>query len=1144
MSKTDMNKIYRVIWNSALRCFMVTSELAKGKTKSRSATGLVTAVALMTSLSVTAAANGQLVIDGITADYDDYQIATTGTSQYAIHVINGGDLTYSNNQATTTGSSAYAALVQSGSRLSLDNVVLGTFGAYTHVLYGSGGAVINVNNLRLMSVGSSSYGINLLGNSQFTGTGVQILSTNAGILVADSNLNIDTLNIVTSGTNSYGVRYTGAADVTLANAKATTSGTGAHGILGETGNLTGNNIELNTTGDGARGIIIQGTGTGLNIDTLNVSTQGTSSYGVQVAGTANAVLSNATINTTGNGATAVRLQGGVTTLNNANVSTTGSGAGAIYATGAATSLSIDGGSVTTQSAGSSGIHAINGATIQASNMDITTNYSAQFDSGGTSALVATAGGVMKADNMNITANGNAVWVSNSQFDGKNLNIIKTGDYHGPAVWSFGTATLNLSDSQITVNTPASAGVDSDGALTNLNNVSIKSDVGGYGVGARYNSVLFAKNVDITINNANGVLTSTPEAGIWSQFGTGNTVSSYEDSRVVVNGSNATGIMASTRAQTINLKNTLISSDNTAVTVNAGSALNLTADGSVLSAKTLLTGGQANDAGDVVEYINFTANNGSQLAGDVNIDRDFTLDSTLALDASQWQGTSSGLNALNLSNNSQWNMTGDSNVVDLNLNDSTVVFNHDTDSFKTLTVEGDYTSNGGTLVMNSILANDGSAHDSLVVSGNTSGETNVIINKAGGTGAKTLNGIEVITVGGESNGEFTQQGRIVAGAYDYHLTRGTDGAAKNWYLTSEANPVDPVVPTDPTDPVNPIDPVDPTTPVDPVIRPVEPVKMISRPEAGSYIANMAAASTLFNLRLHDRGGETQYTDAITGEQKVTSLWMRNTGGHNTSKDSSGQLDTQTNRYVLQLGGDLGKWSFDGTDSLHVGALAGYGNAQSTTDSNVTGYRSKGQVNGYSLGVYGTWYQNAEAQTGAYVDSWAQYSWFNNSVKGDGLPQESYKSKGVSASLEGGYSWKLGEDAKKNSYFIEPNAQVIWSNIQADSLTESNGTRVSMQGNGDVQSRVGVRASMKTPGENQQPVFQPYLEANWINNSQNAASTLNGVSIEQRGSKNIAEVRAGVDGKITERVNLWGNVGQQMGSENYRDTSAMLGLKVSF
>ena len=1143
-----MNKIYRVIWNSALRCFMVTSELATGKTKSSSGTkvGMITTAVLLTSFTATAAPNGQVAVNNASATYDDYQVATTANSQYALWAANNADLTFTNNQASTTGSAAYAALVQSGSTLNLDNVQLGTFGTNTHVLYATA-ATVNANNLRMLAVGAGTYGINLLGNSVFNGTDVKISSTATGILVADSTLDIDGLEIITSGASGYGIRYTGAAaDANVKNATINTAGDTGVGILAQAGSMTGNNIAITTTGNNARGIFMQGADTQLNIDTLSIDTQGTNSYGIQSAMTGNGALkvSNATISTAGYGASGILAQSGTTTANNVAITTTGVSARGILASGADAQVAVDGGTITTSGGGAYGVQAAGGASVDVSNLDITINNTGQLDVGGAAALVATTGSTLKADSINITTNGNAVWVSDSQFDGNNLIINKTGGYHGPAVWSYGTGIMNLTNSQITLNTPASYGVVSDGESATLNNVSIKSDVGGWGVETRFNSQLNAKNVDIVMNNANGELTTLPEAGIWNRNGTGLTTSSFEDSRVVVNGSNATGILASTGEQQIALKNTLISSDNTAVTVLAGSSFNLTADGSTLSAKNLLVGGQANDAGDTVGYININATNGSMLSGDVSIDRDVNSNTALSLDASAWKGVSTGLHTLNLNNASQWTVTGDSNIGALNLNDSTVMFSHFDDSFETVIVEGDYTSSGGTLVMNSVLAGDNSAHDSLKVTGNTAGDTNVVMNKAGGSGAETIQGIEVITVGGNSDGEFIQKGRIVAGAYDYHLMRGLGEQAKNWYLISDVAPVDPVSPIDPVDPTVPVDPVNPAKPVDPVVRPVVPTKMITRPEAGSYLANMSAASNMFNLRLHDRGGETLYTDAITGEKKTTSLWMRNVGGHNTSKDSSGQLDTQTNRYVLQLGGDLGKWSFDGTDSLHIGALVGYGNAQSTTDSNVTGYRSKGQVNGYSLGLYGTWYQNAEAQTGAYVDSWAQYSWFNNSVKGDGLPQESYKSQGVSASLEGGYSWKLGEDSKKNSYFIEPNAQVIWSNIQADSLTENNGTRVSTQGNGDVQSRVGVRASMKTHSEKQQPVFQPYLEANWINNSQNAGATLNGASIGQRGSKNIAEVRAGVDGQLTQRVNLWGNIGQQMGSESYRDTSATLGVKVSF
>lgn len=42
--------------------------------------------------------------------------------------------------------------------------------------------------------------------------------------------------------------------------------------------------------------------------------------------------------------------------------------------------------------------------------------------------------------------------------------------------------------------------------------------------------------------------------------------------------------------------------------------------------------------------------------------------------------------------------------------------------------------------------------------------------AGGSGAYTLNGIEIISVDGNSEGNFVQASRIVAGAHEYSITR--------------------------------------------------------------------------------------------------------------------------------------------------------------------------------------------------------------------------------------------------------------------------------------------------------------------------------------------------------------------------------------
>ncbi|MFA3760485.1 autotransporter outer membrane beta-barrel domain-containing protein [Yersinia sp. 2466 StPb PI] len=447
----------------------------------------------------------------------------------------------------------------------------------------------------------------------------------------------------------------------------------------------------------------------------------------------------------------------------------------------------------------------------------------------------------------------------------------------------------------------------------------------------------------------------------------------------------------------------------------------------------------------------------------------------------------------------------------------------------LVVNGNYIGNNGLLHFNTALGDDSSATDSMIVNGNTSGTTNVSVDNAGGTGAKTLNGIELIQVNGQSDGEFVNPGRIVAGAYDYSLVRGVGSNASNWYLTSLSNL--------PIDPENPVDPENPAG----------PGEETKRPEAGSYTANLAAANTMFVTRLHDRLGETQYIDALTGEQKVTSMWLRNEGGHNRSRDTSGQLKTQSNRYVMQLGGDIAQWSNDGLDRLHLGVMAGYGNSKSDTHAK-SGYKSSGSVDGYTAGVYSTWYANDEDKSGLYVDGWAQYSWFNNSVQGDGLATEEYKSKGITASVESGYTFKIGENKSKNeTYFIQPKAQITWMGVKADEHREANGTQVSGQGDGNIQTRLGLRSYMKGHHESdngKDREFQPFVEANWIHNTKDFGTNMNAVEVKQAGAKNIGELKVGVEGQLNKQLNVWGNVGQQLGDKGYSDTAVMLGVKYNF
>ncbi|MBJ8363556.1 intestinal colonization autotransporter adhesin MisL [Citrobacter cronae] len=536
------------------------------------------------------------------------------------------------------------------------------------------------------------------------------------------------------------------------------------------------------------------------------------------------------------------------------------------------------------------------------------------------------------------------------------------------------------------------------------------------------------------------------------------------------------------------------------------------------------------------------------------------------DNSLWSGASyitsatagTGVISLQMSD-ATWNMTNSSTLTDLTLNSGAVVnFGHaDGEPWQTLTINEDFTGNGGKLVFNTVLNDDASETNKLTVLGNTTGNAFVAVNNIGGTGAQTVEGIEIIEVAGNSDGTFEKASRIVAGAYDYNVVQ----KGSNWYLTSfipaPPDPVDPVDPDpvdpDPVDPIipDPVDP-DPIDPVDPVIpEPEEPhvppvTEQQYRPEAGSYLANNYAANTLFMTRLHDRLGETQYVDMLTGEKKVTSLWMRNVGAHTRFKDGSGQLKTQSNSYVLQLGGDLAQWSSDGLDRWHIGAMAGYANSQNRTQSSLTGYHSRGQVTGYSVGLYGTWYANDADKTGTYVDTWALYNWFDNKVMGQEQATEKYKSSGITASVEAGYSFKLGE-SERNSYWLQPKAQVVWMDVQADSHREANGTRVKDDTDGNLMTRLGVKAFINGHNANddgKSREFQPFVEANWIHNTQTASVKMDDVRNDMRGTKNIGELKVGVEGQITPRLNVWSNVAQQVGDKGYSDTRGMLGVKYNF
>lgn len=499
-----------------------------------------------------------------------------------------------------------------------------------------------------------------------------------------------------------------------------------------------------------------------------------------------------------------------------------------------------------------------------------------------------------------------------------------------------------------------------------------------------------------------------------------------------------------------------------------------------------------------------------------------------------RGRMQGVDSVTVDNTASWIITGDSSIGQLS-NSGTVAFS-DGAAGRTLTVEGNYVGDGGTLVFNSVLAGDDSLTDRLIVKGDTSGSTGVRVNNLGGSGAKTLNGIELIRVEGDSAGEFKQSGRIVAGAYDYHLARGQGANGDNWYLSNELTPVDPGPGPDP----------DPEPDPEPEPGPGPAPLLIVRPEGGAYAANLHAMNTLFDASISQRTGETELTDTLTDDGHSTNLWMKHSGGHTRSTDNSGQLNTHASRYSLLLGSDLAGGMSEHGGSWRAGAFAGYGYNHGTTTSQITGHQAGSQVKGYTTGVYGTWYASGSSEQGLYADAVLQYSWFHNQVSGEGIAKETYNAQGVSTSFETGYVFRNALNAR-DAWYLQPKVKVFWSGVTPDDHREDNGSIISTNGSDTLSTSVGARAFLKLNYANDDGIvdsFKPFVEANWIHNSRQAGVTLDGVSVSQVGTRNIAEVKAGAEGRIYNNLTVTAAIAQQAGENDFSDTAASLGLRWSF
>ncbi|WP_433741522.1 autotransporter-associated beta strand repeat-containing protein [Pseudomonas putida] len=482
--------------------------------------------------------------------------------------------------------------------------------------------------------------------------------------------------------------------------------------------------------------------------------------------------------------------------------------------------------------------------------------------------------------------------------------------------------------------------------------------------------------------------------------------------------------------------------------------------------------------------------------------------------------------VNIDAASTWNMTADSLVDDVDLAGA-IKFARPASlplgAGRTLTARN-WLGRGGTVELYTVLGDDRSASDRIVLDGGrATGDTGLIIRHAGGDGAQTSQGIRVVETrnGGTtdagafklstaSDGYRAGKDTIAAGAYDYSLVRGgSNGVADDWYLTSRNSK-----------------------------EPATSDKPAYRPEVGAYLNNKLAASMMQVHTLHDRQSQaSEMQDQDQNDPSDGNSFLR-VVKKSSDRSGAGHQDLSDTTTLIHGGGDLLHLS-DGADgSIRFGVMGAQHSSDNHADNGSV--KAKGSVNGYSVGVYGTWYGHSDIQTGPYIDSWIMYGEFDNTVKGHGLASESYDSSNLSASLEAGYSLPVYQ-SKRAQLYIEPQAQVIKSNFRADSHKERNGTVVSGQTDTSVTTRLGVRlhADVKDALG-----MKPFAQVNWWHGPSSQSIAFDGVKAYDRLPEDRFEGNLGLQGNLSKKVSAWSSVGYEAGEHDYSASKVELGVTYSW
>ncbi|UXS05430.1 autotransporter outer membrane beta-barrel domain-containing protein [Agrobacterium tumefaciens] len=355
------------------------------------------------------------------------------------------------------------------------------------------------------------------------------------------------------------------------------------------------------------------------------------------------------------------------------------------------------------------------------------------------------------------------------------------------------------------------------------------------------------------------------------------------------------------------------------------------------------------------------------------------------------------------------------------------------SIGTLTVAGDYIGNSGALEIETVLGDDTSSTDQLIITGNTSGTTNVRVINVGGTGDQTVEGIKIIDVGGSSAGTFSLLGSyvfegdqaVVAGAYAYRLYQGgvSTPADGDWYLRST------------------------------LLSSGTPLYQAGAPVYEAYSSVLQRFNSLDTLQ--QRVGSRVWS--VSGDKSANTgqgsdgggygVWGRIVGQHDrlSPHSSTTGADYTVDTWQLQAGTDIELMSSTG-GNLVGGLSVRYG----TINGDITSAYGNGTIssNGYGLGSTLTWYGNG----GFYVDGHLNLTWFDNDL--NSTTAATRLASGIN-----GFGYALGVEAGQQiavgpGWSLTPQAQLSFSGLSYRDFTDAFGSAVSLGRDNDLTLRLGL------------------------------------------------------------------------------------------